>query len=271
MYQLHTKRSSTSLLMAVVLVGSLAMTSAQAGKKPNVDICHLDAEAGIYEPISVNRNSLDKHVENHGDQLPHEDQLDGRPTLDEDCFVIAPPHVFVRAFIDVNENQTYDGALDVQIATVEDTNGDLVPSAGDTVKFYQYPLNFDPCPAPGNICTDIRLFGVSSVAVTNIAPVPDPTSEILINSSPNSDHSISFRIWSSEGCAGICAEELQFGVLMAGEDQCRLQDWQPGFLFEQDHIELYPACQGSPADTRQSTSRGASNDYFLEIEFYPIL
>jgi hypothetical protein len=88
-------KSNTNNLHRVIGVLATCMLlmagAAQAAKAPKVDICHLDAEEGIFQPITVNGNAVAKHVENHGDQFPNVDPGDGRLTLDEDCLGIEPP------------------------------------------------------------------------------------------------------------------------------------------------------------------------------------
>ena len=78
------------LLTAALSIGLLAAGAAQAAKVPAVDICHFDAEEGIFKPISISGNAVANHVENPGDQFPNVDPPDGRLTLDEDCLGIEP-------------------------------------------------------------------------------------------------------------------------------------------------------------------------------------
>jgi hypothetical protein len=73
------------LLTAALSIGLLAAGAAQAAKAPKVDICHFDAEEGIFKPISLNGNAVANHVENHGDQFPNIDPPEGGIELDEYC------------------------------------------------------------------------------------------------------------------------------------------------------------------------------------------
>jgi hypothetical protein len=178
MYQLKTKSTYTGLLTAVVLVGSLAMTSAQAGKKPQVDICHLDAEEGIFKPISVNRNSLENHIVNHNDQLPHEDPIDGSPTLDEDCLIIFTTHVLARAYIDADPTDgDYNGLVDPDIAILYDTVDDGVAGNGDELYLFEYPTTFTPCPTPATCITGAV---VSPLVLVVGTVVPAPPSFVAV-------------------------------------------------------------------------------------------
>ncbi|MCW8924830.1 MAG: hypothetical protein OQJ84_01125 [Xanthomonadales bacterium] len=143
----------TRIILSIVLV--LFAATAQAAKTPKVDICHFDADAGILVPLSVNGNSVEKHIVNHGDQYP-----DGL-TLDEECMIIiAPPAILARAFIDADPTDGgYNVDIDPDIAILFDSDGTPGLSVGDTVRLVEYPLSFDPCPTPTTCET-----GTSSLA-----------------------------------------------------------------------------------------------------------
>lgn len=54
------------------------------------------------------------------------------------------PRVLAIAYSDLDGTDGYDvSSADVFISRLDDTNGDGVPSAGDTITLGQNPLNFD--------------------------------------------------------------------------------------------------------------------------------
>jgi hypothetical protein len=186
MYQLHTKKTYAGLITAAVLVGSLAMTSAQAAKA-KVDVCHVPVETPEdykLKSVSGNGGAVAEHLL-HSDWLVTppicEDAIadnncdgiaDDPDALNYDCVVLTgnadatcdanvcvepdlSPFVFARAFIDVNQNQTYESDADIEISSLEDTNESGQLDVGDTLTSGQYPLSFDPCPAMQ--CNPLRL------------------------------------------------------------------------------------------------------------------
>jgi hypothetical protein len=83
MYQLHTKSTYTGLLTAAVLVGSLAMTSAQAAKakvaKANVNVCHVPVET----PEDYKLKSVSGNGKAVADHLLHNDWLVTPPICED--------------------------------------------------------------------------------------------------------------------------------------------------------------------------------------------
>ncbi len=270
MYQLNTKKTYAGLITAAVLVGSLAMTSAQAASAPKVDICHFDADEGIFKPISVNGNAVSKHVENHGDQFPNTDPGSGGITLDEDCFADTSPqlHVFARAFIDVNQNTTYESDTDIDIAIVEDTNDSKQLDVGDTFQSFQYPLSFDPCPL--GACDSNLIGNYSSVPLAIDILDPDPSSiHFLSNIAGTPDHiDVSFQEIPGSHRAltvddprrgnqslGYCSGANTLSASLAG-----------GLSTINQLVE----CSPFPSTAVESIFGTPPSVYFLEIEFYDI-
>jgi len=139
------------LLVACLL---LATGLSQAAPPPKVDLCHLDADAGIYKLLSVVEQARAPHLA-HGDLLPGADNGEGEISLDEECMLVLPPAVLFRAFIDVDDTDgPYDPANDIDIAILTDTNNDGSISIGDEFEFDAYPTSLSPCSAPG-VCADL--------------------------------------------------------------------------------------------------------------------
>ncbi|MDT3777172.1 hypothetical protein PJI16_06335 [Nitrospira sp. MA-1] len=155
------RRASVWLSAAFVGVCILGVGQVEAAKMPKVEICHFDADEGVFKKISVSGNAVPNHLANHGDIFPGESNGDGSITLDSDCMEsMAPAPVLVRAYIDKNRNGVYDSSVDLEIAKLLDTDTTAGLSEGDTIELSQYPMNYDPCPAPPSAdpCTDIGFF-----------------------------------------------------------------------------------------------------------------
>jgi hypothetical protein len=188
------------------------------------------------------------------------DPGDGGIVLDEDCLgeLTPPPYVFARAYIDVNQNQSYEGETDIDIAYVEDLNNNGVLDIGDQVVFSQYPLSFDPCPA-GDCSAGVGNYSGAPVAV---ATVDDGRPlRVAINLTANST--------------------LTFAIVLGGEyllngnavsPQCQIRDDDSSGIGIVDRIFQVESqnCLGTPA-TEVELEGPPASDYFLEIEFYPDL
>jgi hypothetical protein len=240
----------------------LAAGAAQAAKAPKVDICHFDAEEGIFKPISLNGNAVANHVENHGDQFPNVDPGNGGIVLDEDCLgaMTPPPYVFARAYIDVNKNQSYDGDTDIDIAYVEDENNNGVLDIGDQVVFSQYPLNFDPCPA-GDCSAGVGNYADLTHPVKNITDTR-PTGIELNVDDPEVGSLISFNNaetvqWISNGTRT--------------QPACSLIDNHRTNNIGFDGIQqsIPQGCYGAPVTDVVTAQQPNGRGYFLEIEMYP--
>jgi hypothetical protein len=136
--------------------------SLYAAKTPKVDICHYDADQGIYKPISVSINAEQKHLDNHGDLYPNGAPGTASVVLDADCKVsVNPLTVLAVAYINVDEEAGY-GEKDIAIAELldADDNGSINP--GDLVRLGEYPTSFNPCPYDNSlerVCTsDVAAF-----------------------------------------------------------------------------------------------------------------
>jgi hypothetical protein len=272
MYQLHTKKTYAGLITAAVLVGSLAMTSAQAASAPKVDICHFDADEGIFKPISVNGNAVSKHVENHGDQFPNTDPGNGGITLDEDCFADTTPqlHVFARAFIDVNQNTTYESDTDIDIAIVEDTNDSKLLDVGDTFQAFQYPIVFNPC--PGGICNAAVIGNYSSDPLPIDAldtGSPSTTIDFFSNINGNPGEYIRVTLQKLPQVNSLVVSDprrdINFPPYCQGDNILRAYHVL-GFY---SRIQQVTGCSPFP-DTESHDQSLTAPGYFLEIEFYEI-
>jgi hypothetical protein len=73
------KAMNRRLLLAVVSVVLIAMTTApgMAGADPagKTDVCHYDADTGLYHLINISENALRAHL-NHGDSQPGDEYID---------------------------------------------------------------------------------------------------------------------------------------------------------------------------------------------------
>ena len=73
-----------------------AARASQAAQVPKVDICHFDAEAGIFKPLAVPGNAVQPHL-GHGDVLPDIGNAPPLPDLDAECMLIIPPAILAVA------------------------------------------------------------------------------------------------------------------------------------------------------------------------------
>lgn len=140
---------------------------AHAAKMPKVDICHFDAEEGIYKKSAVSGNAMQPHLD-HGDVIPGVDNEPPLPDLDDDCFAIIVPDPIARAYIDVDHSGDYDATKDVDIAVLHDTDGSDGLSVGDTIELGQYPKDFNPCPTMSIPSCDLGTFNNTTHIVTSI-------------------------------------------------------------------------------------------------------
>jgi len=73
-------------IVALVFTMALGLTLSFAGPNPKVDICHFDVDdTGVGYFISVNGNSVDRHIVTHGDVLAGDavDLGDGECDVDD--------------------------------------------------------------------------------------------------------------------------------------------------------------------------------------------
>lgn len=157
-----TLHIAISLLAACLL---FAAGPAHAAKMPKVDICHFDADEGIYKKSAVSGNAMQPHLD-HGDVIPGVDNEPPLPDLDDDCFAIIVPDPIARAYIDVDRDGAYDATKDVDIAVLLDTDASGGLSVGDTMELGQYPKDFNPCPAQTLLSCDLGTFNNDSHIVT---------------------------------------------------------------------------------------------------------
>lgn len=200
------RRNRTSVWLSAAFAGVCILGAGQveAAKQSKVEICHLDADEGVFKKISVSGNAVQNHLANHGDIFPGESNGDGSITLDVECLAVGSTPVLARAYIDKNRNGMYDSSVDLEIAKLVDTNNDQILSEGDMIELSQYPMNYDPCPAPPSAdpCTDIGFFGpLLPLEVLSIDPGSSMSGSPMIVSSAGArytwEHSLSgsrFRI-----------------------------------------------------------------------------
>lgn len=236
---------------------SLLAGPVQAAKAPQVDICHFDADEGIFKPTAISGNAMQKHLDNHGDQLPNVDPGSGAPILDEDCLVvIAPPAVLARAYIDVDKSGNYDGNVDIEIAELVDTNRDGEPNVGDTVQLGQYPTSFNPCPATP--CSDIGSWDPTPLPVTAVEN-DTPGQRVDVRSASGTLYR-----WRVEG------DEFERLFIDppggVGADSTVISDYRFG---ASDLLAVPDGGEPDPSDPVVPTLFLASmqDDYFLNIEF----
>ena len=128
------KRSRLAVALVVgTLVGGLLPGAAMAGSA-NVDVCHRTG-SGAFGLISVAGTAVPAHLQHGdgrvGDPVP---AMAGY-TFDDTC---TP----TRAALVRATSTDASGAVRV-ISELLDTNGDGVPSQGDTARMYEYPTGFD--------------------------------------------------------------------------------------------------------------------------------
>ena len=169
-----TAGKATWVGAAFVVVCFLGGGHANAAKVPKEDICHFDADTGLFTKISVSGNAKQKHLNNHGDALPGGTNIAGTIDVDENCIEVNPPDVIARAYIDKNREPGYQGDKDIVIAELLDSDGTPGLTVGDTIVLGQYPLTFDPCPTIDAACTEIGNYGpvITPITVAQITPTP---------------------------------------------------------------------------------------------------
>lgn len=139
-----------------LLAACLLLFAAASQAAPKVDICHFDEEAEIFEPLAVPGKAVQPHL-GHGDVLPGVDNAPPLPDLDEECMPIIPPAILAVAYIDViDDGAGYDPTVDLEIATLFDSDATPGLSVGDTVELGAYPTTLDPCPDP--TCPNVGTF-----------------------------------------------------------------------------------------------------------------
>jgi hypothetical protein len=145
--------------VTIVITMFSGMQPLEAMGLGTVDICHWVNEDVGFKHIKINSRSQQAHIDNHGDKM----YIEG-----ENCNGAAPPWRFAIAFINVDGLPGYDDTVDILIARLDDTNGNLIVDAGDTVVTNSYPLNFDPCGGSFTQCLDVRAFKVNTQIITEI-------------------------------------------------------------------------------------------------------
>lgn len=245
------KRTSVWLSAAFAGVCILGTGQVEAAKMPKVEICHFDADEGVFKKISVSGNAVQNHLANHGDIFPASSNGAGTITLDAECNEVIARNVFSRAYIDTDRNGTYDSQVDVEISELVDTNMDGVINAGDTVEFGQYPKTFDPCSLPPDAdCPDLGNLNPTPVVVTHVFSAT-PTSVIVQSASG------SLFNWETPGGLeivrlGIIPEQILFDSFLN----------QPN-----DAIKIPIGGDADPSDAVDMMRPGnGANDYFFNVE-----
>lgn len=129
------RRGSALVAAAVVVMASA--TAAMAAPMPKVDVCHLDADSGMFSLISVSQNALDAHMR-HGDGLPGGD-VPGMAGygFDESCVPTAYVtfcdvdlgYPFVETFGHASDNRIfYQGIL--TLGWPDDVEDSVTPGSG---------------------------------------------------------------------------------------------------------------------------------------------
>ena len=140
--------------ITVLAIGVLAPASVAAsgdGDGPHitwVTICHQQRDGDFVTrtlPKVLANRFLDRHEADYAGE----------------CVTNPAPKVLALAFTDLDGDHAFGGG-DVLIAKLVDTNGDKVPSVGDTIRLGRYPTNLTPGPA------DFADWNVTSHVVTDI-------------------------------------------------------------------------------------------------------
>ncbi len=124
--------------VAASLMGALLFPATALAKVTKVDVCHSEGN-GTFHLITVAEPAYQAHVD-HGDSAPGGavPGMDGY-SFDDDCEPVADSvMVLARAW---SADASGDDHL---IAQLEDTDGSGDVSVGDTVRLFEYPLDFDP-------------------------------------------------------------------------------------------------------------------------------
>lgn len=127
--------------VAAVLVGTAGVSPAGAKKQhgdgARQSVCHFQSGGGTYKLLELPAKAHSAHLRhgdaNPGDFVPGSDE---QLRLDGSCQVVPVEADSVGTFA-----LARSGA--VSVAELVDSNGDGIPSAGDTVLMGQYPLDFD--------------------------------------------------------------------------------------------------------------------------------
>lgn len=104
------------LLVLILVVGVVTAVTVAAGAVPlgKRDVCHLDADSGLYQKINISENAFEAHVA-HGDAAPLED-VPGMPGygFDENCVPTAYV-TFCNVNLDYPFVETFGHATDDRI------------------------------------------------------------------------------------------------------------------------------------------------------------
>jgi hypothetical protein len=166
--------SKPTVTVATTVTGTSASVSVDVNRGPNqiasciygVDgppaVSCGDAESNGRKATTY---SIDLSDQTTGDHIIRVSVglTDGGGDTRSASFTIAGGRVLAIAWTDVNDNHTYESAVDGLIAELLDSDEDHVPSAGDTVVADKYPLNAD--------ASDFGGFRLKTETVTNVVDI----------------------------------------------------------------------------------------------------
>jgi hypothetical protein len=118
--------------LAAALIAMVLVAAPADAKANKIDICHAEGNGG-YHLISISANAEQAHRDNHGDGMVG-DAVPGMEflTFGKDC-----DNALAQAF-----STDSDGNVRL-LGELLDTNGDGVPSVGDTARTYEMPTDID--------------------------------------------------------------------------------------------------------------------------------
>jgi len=238
--------------VTIVITMFSGMQPLEAMGLGTVDICHWVNEDVGFKHIKINSRSQQAHIDNHGDKV----YIEG-----ENCNGAAPPWKFAIAFINVDGLPGYDDTVDILIARLDDTNGNLIVDAGDTVVTNSYPLNFDPCGGSFTQCLDVRAFKVNTQIITEINEANESSINVVWKKMRYRWFDADFFEMYSE----IDDAAANDGVTGAAVE---LQDEITAGSAEGDKLHIGDRSPSRPSSEEVLLNRGGNdmNDNFIDVE-----
>ncbi len=158
------------------------------------------------------------------------------------------PQTLVIAYSDLNGNHLFDTG-DVMISEIVDTNGDMKPSAGDTVQMGKYPTTLMPVGLPQ--FTD---WGVKTHSVVSVAGIGSD----CINVNPGASQLTWCRTNISTGYKDAYYDDY--------DGNSKVFDHYDSS--KDDEIKMDDLSPSKPASTFALSAPGDGDDKLIDVEFY---
>ncbi len=220
---------------------------------PNTSFYGCSAPDERYTPLILEGLDCD---DDNSDINPGATEVAGN-NVDENCdgvVEVEQATVLARAYIDVNRNGDYDGAIDVNISQLLDSDENGIPSVGDEVLLGQYPTTFDPCPA--EICQSLGAYVTGPFVVDSVTPTPSTT--IFVGSNAEA------YLWNATQSSQERFERQSTAPTSANLDLFRDQHTASPTT---DVTKITQTGLASPDTPAFISSIITGDDYFINVEF----